>query len=196
MQTAPTLRHVATGAGLLAGALALAAPAPAAAQPPAPSTNVATPAVEIILRPVSAFPGGDLTVPLEIKVKAGAPAEVRRITFTVRVPDDLVFRRVALAWSQEQAEGRIEAASAPPGADGSVRVTVTAGDAPLTGVVGYLVFAVPPRAPYGTRELRVRDARAASRDEREIRPVAVAAAAVSVVDPKSVPIIACFFYMH
>ena len=193
MRTAPTLRRIATGAGLLAGALALAAPA--AAQLPAPSTDAAPPAVEIVLRAVSAFPGGDLTVPLEITITAAAPAEVRRVSFTVRVPDDLVFRRVALAWSQEQAGGRIEAAS-PPDADGSVPVTVTAGDAPLTGVVGYLVFNVPPRAPYGTREMRVRDARATSPDEREIRPVAVTAASVSVVDPKSVPIIACFFYMH
>jgi hypothetical protein len=63
------------------------------------------------------------------------------------------------------------------------------------GVVGYLVFRLPAEAPLGPIELRARNGRARTA-KREAARVELSVGAMSVVDPKSVVLPACFFYMH
>jgi hypothetical protein len=155
----------------------------------------AAPAAELSLHSTSAFPGGQLTVPIDLQIP-GAES-VHAIGFSIDIPDGMTFRSAALAYALETLEGSI-AEVEPSGrvSQGTVRIRVRTREPMPPGVIAYLVLDVPGEPLRDELELVPRNVVASGPGGRVVAPVRTRSSHVSIVDPKSVPIPACFLYMH
>ncbi len=150
-------------------------------------------AVEINLQATSAFPGGQLTIPIELRPGHSRP--VGSIAFSVSVPEGMTLKGGDVAYGLEAEDGTI-AADLATGGD-RVNVVVKAGKTPLAdGVLAYLTFIVPIEAPVATRPVQAADAVVKTPTGERVQPATITAGDASIVDPLSAPVVACFFYMH
>jgi hypothetical protein len=160
----------------------------AQAQPPSPI-------VEVSLAAASAFPGSELTVPIEVRHRAAIA--LGAVTFHVFVPASMRFRSAARSYALEEAGGAVDATAGSEENRARVTVTVEGTGTPIpAGIVAYLVLTVGEDEALGERELEISDGTATDVEGKGLRPVAVTPARISIVDPKSAPIVSCFFYMH
>lgn len=150
--------------------------------------------VEVSFQDTSAFPGGQLTVAIELKLSG--QASVTALDVSARIPEGTTFSSAALAYAVQAANGSLVGGAAiVDEPTRTVTVRIRTREAMPVGVVAYLVFDMPGNTELGRMELTPTEV-AVSGPAGRIEPVKTTTATIAIIDPKSVPIPGCFFYMH
>jgi hypothetical protein len=150
---------------------------------------------ELVLQKASGFPGGQVTVPVELRL--ADRESVAAIQFAIRAPEGTSFQSVAAAYVLQALNAAVTAApAAASGSGGTFTVRFTTQDPMPAGVIGFVVFDVPADTTLGQRHVVLADVTMKSVGGAAVVPLNAVPADVEIIDPKSVPMTACFLYMH
>ena len=151
--------------------------------------------LEVTLEMSSGLPGGELTIPIYLTVTDAV--DVGSIKFEVLLPAaSFSYVGAEPAFSLQEIQGTLEGEWEGNGT-GRVMVALQGGGETIPpGLLGYLIFGVDEAAGPRELDLVTENLTVKTVSGEAVLPVKIAGRKVTIMDPESAPIFACFFYMH